>query len=426
MIHPSYLDGGDLSFQKVCLVYGGEMVGLVQYIRVVFPFAYCYFLLFFLRNLNAVLATSIDQELKFSAFSIGLMSGMFLFFTSVAHWPMSKLVDRWNAKLTQVWLLMCAMLGVGIYGASHHMFGLMVGRALMGIGMTGGLLCSMRALNYWFGHEKVLGLIGVMTVSGAVGAMAGTYPLQQLVEVVPWRGVMMIIGGMVLFGLLYILIVTPKDPMGKKGSAIHFKDLFGYREYFHHPQLLKVLIPGAFCFGGFVSLQSLWLGEWFEKAFGYTSFKSGIYLLIIAFSMMLGMLSIPLFRKLAKRWGISLVRFQMIFYLIYLLFLFLVSIEPFGDHIYGWIVVAYAVQVVFLNYRIVLDHVKGKEMSKAMSFSYIVVFGVAFLLQVLFGAIVSIWERDAEGFYPVIAYQAGYWTLIALSCGSLWWARREV
>lgn len=66
--------------------------------------------------------------------------------------------------------------------------GLLLGRALIGLGTAGGLVAGLKASTQWFPRERLATVNGMVIMCGGLGAFAATWPAEFLLRVMDWRG----------------------------------------------------------------------------------------------------------------------------------------------------------------------------------------------------------------------------------------------
>ena len=118
--------------------------------RVFFLFALGYFLSYFYRSANAVLAKDLSQELGLGPAELGFMTSLFYLAFAAAQLPLGGLLDRVGPRAVTPALLLVAALGSVVFGLAQSFAVLALGRALIGVGMAAALMGSMRAFSLWF------------------------------------------------------------------------------------------------------------------------------------------------------------------------------------------------------------------------------------------------------------------------------------
>jgi len=66
-------------------------------------------------------------------------------------------------------------------------FLLIVGRALIGMGVSACLMAGFQANTLWFSRKRLAGLNGWILAAGGVGAAVSTVPIEWALQRVDWR-----------------------------------------------------------------------------------------------------------------------------------------------------------------------------------------------------------------------------------------------
>src|SRR6185312_2591009 len=83
----------------------------------------------------------------------------------------------------------CAALGGAIFAAADSFGVLVVGRAAIGLGVSGCLMSCFKANAIWFSRDRLPLMNGIATAFGALGALSATIPVGVLVPLIGWRGI---------------------------------------------------------------------------------------------------------------------------------------------------------------------------------------------------------------------------------------------
>jgi hypothetical protein len=85
------------------------------WLRLFVPFALGYFVSYFLRNANAVIAEDLIRELGLTAADLGLLTGAYLAAFGLAQLPLGLLLDRYGPRRVEASLLLIAAAGCLIF-----------------------------------------------------------------------------------------------------------------------------------------------------------------------------------------------------------------------------------------------------------------------------------------------------------------------
>jgi MFS family permease len=170
---------------------------------VLLPFAAGYYLSYLFRTINALIAGDLTAELGLSAADLGFLTSVYFLTFAAAQIPIGILLDRYGPRRVQSVLLVIAAVGSTLFAVSDHFLKLLVGRALIGLGVASALTAGLKALVLWFPGDRVPLLNGLMVTLGALGAVTATLPADLLLAWIGWRE---------LFGLFAALTDPAKPP----------------------------------------------------------------------------------------------------------------------------------------------------------------------------------------------------------------------
>ena len=98
-----------------------------------------------------------------------------------------QLMHRRIVMVSAVVLLIIAVGGATLFGNANGFAELVVGRAMIGIGVSASLMAGLKAIVTWFPKERVAFLNGCMIMLGSLGAVAATTPTDWLLSWIGWR-----------------------------------------------------------------------------------------------------------------------------------------------------------------------------------------------------------------------------------------------
>ena len=164
-----------------------DVNGPALIMRVFLPFAVGYYLSYLFRTINALIAAPLTLELGLDAGDLGLLTSVYFLTFAVAQIPVGILLDRYGPRLIQSVLLVAAAVGAALFATSDNLLMLLLGRALLGLGVAASLTAGLKALVLWFPKDRLQFLNGLMVMLGALGAVTATSPAQWLLAWVGWR-----------------------------------------------------------------------------------------------------------------------------------------------------------------------------------------------------------------------------------------------
>jgi predicted MFS family arabinose efflux permease len=203
--------------------------------------------------------------------------------------PLGIALDRYGARRTESFLLLFALCGASIFAYADSLWGLTLGRLLIGIGVSSCLMASFTAYRRWFSIDQQSQLASGMLVFGTAGALLTTIPIQLALPIIGWRGSFWIMAILVAIAFIGIKVGIPKfddHPSSKKSED--GDQALGFKEIISHPFFLRMLPIGIVNHGGFLALQTLWLGPWMIEVLGFDSIFTAQILFLFNGVMLLG------------------------------------------------------------------------------------------------------------------------------------------
>ena len=238
-------------------------------IRVFFCFAFGYLLSYGLRAVNAVIAPTLMADLGINNATLGAVSsayfvGFFLMQLPLGHW-----LDQYGSRKSESFLLFFGFLGAICFAIAESIPALSLGRGLIGVGVSACLMSALTYFKRWFKPEHQSTLASGMLMFGTAGAMLMTIPVEMSLPFIGWRGVFLVMAGLLFLSVVFIYFGIPRstDPTPHKDSEESVKNggwLKAYIPILKSGNFLQVMPMGLFNQGGFHALQTLWLGTWFH------------------------------------------------------------------------------------------------------------------------------------------------------------------
>jgi predicted MFS family arabinose efflux permease len=258
-------------------------------------FAFAYFLSALLRAVTATLAPAFSSELGLSAGDLGLLAGAYFLGFSATQLPLGHWLDRIGPRRVQLAFLSVAVLGCAAFALAASFPGLLAARALIGVGASACLMAPLTAYRHHFDAATLLRANSWMLMTGSVGMLASTLPVQWLLPVVGWRGLFWIVAALLALSMVSIAACVPRDAPAPVERAAPEG---GYREIFRHPAFVRVTPLALVIYGGLIAVQSLWAGPWLTAVAGRSPGEAAQGLFAINLSMMCAFFT----------WGIAMPR----------------------------------------------------------------------------------------------------------------------
>ena len=265
-----------------------------------------YILVYFHRFCAGIVAQDMMSDLNTGGALIGLLGALYFYPYAIMQIPSGVFSDTIGPRKTITYFFIIAIIGSFIMGFSFNIWTALIGRTLVGIGVSMLFVPTMKILTNWFSEKEFAVVTGVFIAVGSIGTLLATSPLALLSSIVGWRFVFIIIGIATL--LITILIWT----IVRDSPAHHNKDLkkieVAEREIHQIKKSMKSVLRNphfwaiAICFfslfGVYFTITGLWGVPYLMHIYGFTKTNAGNIVSLFALGMIIGN---PLFGFLSEK-----------------------------------------------------------------------------------------------------------------------------
>jgi predicted MFS family arabinose efflux permease len=247
-------------------------------------FAFAYFFSALLRAVTATLAPVFSADLGLQAADLGLLAGAYFFGFAALQLPLGRALDRHGPRRTLLVLLVVAVLGCMAFALADRLPGLIAARVMIGAGVAACLMAPLTCYRRLYSPAAQLRANSWMLMTGSLGMLASTVPVQWLLPALGWRGLFWAVAAMLIMAMAVIAWLVPADPRLPAAAppAAHP----GYRSIVRHPLFVRVAPLGFFIYGGLIAVQSLWAGPWLTRVGGWSAGEAAQGLFLVNLSML--------------------------------------------------------------------------------------------------------------------------------------------
>lgn len=246
-------------------------------VRIFLSFACAYFISYAFRSINAVIAPELVNELHINNSQLGLLSAAYFVGFGATQIPVGLCLDKFGPRRTEISLMVLAIMGSLIFSYANDFVSLLIGRVFIGMGVSACLMAAFSGFRAWYPLSMQGQLASGMLVFGASGALMTSWPLHAVLPYMGWRGVFV---GMAVLCCLAVLILyvglpakasesSDRKSLAKGGEAT--LSWASYKPILTNPFFWRIFPLGTFCYGGFIAIQTLWLGPWLTGVMEYSS-----------------------------------------------------------------------------------------------------------------------------------------------------------
>ncbi len=286
--------------------------------RIFLAYAFAYFFSALLRAVTATLAPQFSQELNLQAADLGLLAGAYFLGFSMLQLPLGTALDRWGPRRVQLSLMVVGVVGCCAFAMAGGLASLFLSRLLIGMGLAACLMAPLTSFRHRFSPSAQLRANSWMLMTGSLGMLASTLPVQGLLPVIGWRGLFWLMAACLVASMWVIWRVVPMDSSDLRvtaepaGSSSTVRNEVspasgfwsGYRSVFRHPSFVRCMPLGFFTYGGMVAIQALWAGPWLTQVAGWSPQEAAGGLFFINACMLFAFMAWGTFmpRLLARGW----------------------------------------------------------------------------------------------------------------------------
>ena len=371
------------------------------FVRVFFPFALGYAISYFYRNANAIIQSNLVDELGLGPADLGLLTSAYFFSFAVFQLPLGILLDRYGPRRTEAALLLFAALGAWIFSNAETSTGLVLGRLLIGLGVSSCLMAAFKAFVIWFQSERLPMINGLQMVAGGLGALGATTPLQNVLYIMGWRDVFSVLSIITVFASLCLWFFLPEHHSSAEKKPDFKTQLQEMVKVFRSPVFWSIAPLTAISSGAFLAIHGLWIKPWLRDVADLGEQESSQLLFSMTLSVIMGYFLLGIFTERLSRFfnmrPISVGVFGMILF----------SLSQFSLA-FGWVsspmllvtLLGFLGTSHILIYAGLFQIFPKSYSGRVSTILNVQVFMGAFIIQWGIGEIIELWSVSEKGYDP--------------------------
>jgi MFS family permease len=385
-------------------------------VLVFLPFVSGYYLSYIYRTINALISGQLMTELGINAADLGLLTSAYFLTFALVQLPLGVLLDRYGPRRVQGGLLLIAAFGAALFAAGHSLAALLVGRALIGVGVAAALMAGLKAIVLWFPKERLALVNGWFVMLGALGALTASAPAELMLELMGWRGLFTLLAALTAGSalLIYLLVPEPDGPATNKANAVGLKVIYA------DPRFWRVAPVSATCIGTAWALQGLWAASWLADVDKLSEPQIVQHLFDMGLALSAGALLFGVGADRLRRRG---VRPQTLLGAAAVVFVIaqigLITDWPLPSQLL-WAVIGSVGGATVLSYATLAEYYPKDVAGQANAALNILHIGAACIVQYLIGFVVAQW-MSRGGHYPPGAYKAAFTLNLVCQVLALGW-----
>jgi sugar phosphate permease len=257
--------------------------------------AIAYLFVYFHRVSLAVVASEVAESFHTSGASLGVLASAYFYLYAFMQLPVGYITDFFGPRKTITVFLCIASAGSILFGLSTNMPTAVVGRILVGLGVSAVFVPALKVLSEWYKKNEFATMTGLLMAAGSVGWLSAATPLALLVDCVGWRSAFLLISFVTLAisALAWVFIndanfdnssrPNQKRKAVSKTSFLNSGKMILSQKYFWPPAIWMMLSYGAL-----IGYGGLWGGPYLMNIYGLSKTETGNILMMVGLGMMIG------------------------------------------------------------------------------------------------------------------------------------------
>ena len=391
------------------------------FVRIYFPLALGYAISYFYRNANAIIEGDLVLELGLGAADLGLLTSVYFISFAAFQLPLGVLLDRYGPRRTESILLLFAALGALLFAQAESLSGLIVGRLLIGLGVSACLMAAFKAYVLWFSSERLAMINGLQMVSGGLGALGATIPLQNALTYTDWRGVFNGLAVITVFASIYLWVFLPENKRTDENLPSLQLQLNQMGEVFRSRIFWDIAPLAAISQGANMAINGLWMKPWLRDVAGLNSDNAAQLLFVMTLAFIGGFLTLGIIaERLSQLFDIRPISISVFGMTLFLFIQGTMIFGGFGSPLILVLLLGFfgtASVLVYAGYAQIFPKYLSGRVSTILN---LLVFISAFILQWGVGVIIEMRPATETGYDPE-SYQAAIGVLFLLQATGLIW-----
>jgi predicted MFS family arabinose efflux permease len=388
-------------------------------VHVLLPFAAAYSLSYLYRSVNAVIAPDLVRDFSLSPAQLGLLTSAYFLAFAAFQLPLGLLLDRFGPRRTDAALLLVATSGAAVFAFARGLPLLTLGRALIGLGVSGCLMSGIKANVVWFPLSRLAAMNGWMFFAGGLGLIAATVPVEAALKLADWRWLFAMFALVTAAAAALIYFTVPeragtsvREPLGAQIREL--QRVFCERRFWH------VALAATAVQSTNMAVQGLWAGPWLRDVAGLTRDAVAFHLLMMAGATTAGFL---FWGGIAARWtrhGVSAWTLYVAGMGIFLLIQICVTLGLGKAAMMLWMGYGFFGTAGSLSYALLPQRFPSALAGRVNTALNSMVFACAFLVQWGVGAVINLWPATGAGYDPD-AYRAAFGLFLTVEIAAWVW-----
>lgn len=269
-----------------------------------------YVLVYFHRLCPAVIALDMQEAFGVSGTLLGVLGSAYFYPYAIMQLPTGLLADSWGPRKTVSALFLLAASGSVLMGMAPNLAMAILGRILVGVGVSTVFVCNFKLLAEWFNPKRFVIMGGIFMAMGGLGALFSSAPLGWVSNLIGWRMTLVAVGltSLIMALLVYAFVRNRPSDVGFPSIGVAAGEgpererslLGGVKLVVGSGRFWPIAVWTFFAIGIAFALGGLWGGPYLIQVYGLGKTGAGGVLSMFAVALMVGS---PLLSWIANRIG---------------------------------------------------------------------------------------------------------------------------
>lgn len=215
---------------------------------------------FLQRVAPSAMVSDLMQSFDAGAAVLGNLSAIYFYAYVALQMPIGALVDRYGPRKIITIFLLLGGAGSLLFSVATSIEQAYLGRLLVGIGASCGLIAPLALAAKWFAPKRFAFLSGTAMLFGVFGGFIGQGPFASLVSLVGWRSAMLgaavFAGGLAL--LIWIVVRDAPQERAAPSKGPRPKLLAGMGQVIRSPEAWALGLVASASSGPMLAFGALW------------------------------------------------------------------------------------------------------------------------------------------------------------------------
>ena len=372
------------------------------------------------RAVNAVLAPNLIDDLGVDAAILGLLTSVYFFSFALFQLPLGVLLDRYGPRRVESFLLLIAAAGAYLFSIAESTAALIIGRALIGLGVSACLMGAFKAYVMWFPKEKLPLVNGIQMMAGSVGIVTAAQPVELALGYTDWRGIYLMLA-LATVAVSFLLYVTVPERRREDDVETFADSLRALLKILKNPIFWSIAPAAAMSQASFMSLQTLWAGPWLRDVAGMGRTEVATALTYMALALIPSYALLGWLSSILQKHGVSTMKVCIVGMLMFAATQIVLIFEPKTYALPTWIVFNILATSAILAYAVLSQSFDERFSGRVITACNALVFGSAFAFQFLAGVIINRFSVPGSPTFSPSGYRAAIGCMVVLQLLAILW-----